>query len=254
MNSSAATYATWSQQIYPAFDVLVFVLLIAFPFAVLFGLFENRKNENYFFRTKRFLAVIVCLTVLSFVAGIVIDLGIANLMTGASKVAETADLSNRAYAEFRIRNEAAMFPEVLTDQALSCYRTAFSNYVEDQWNERVHNESCNGKEQVCASNETAYYDELLKTYPRQNLANDLSAIGTVLGSIWLTAADTYKLIRRFQHRPDKEGHIPDPPDEQMLANYQHYLNDCSSLKPLPWVMPGQELLMVRPHLCFGSCQ
>ena len=254
MNGSAATYATWSQQIYPAFDILVFALLLAFPFAALFGLFENRKNENYSFRTKRFLAVIVCLTILSFAAGIVIDLGIANLMAGGTKVAEPAVLSNRAYAEFRMRNAAAMFPEVLTDQALSCYRAAFSNYVEDQWNERVHNESCNGKEHVCVSNETAYYNELLKTYPRQDLENDLSAIGTVFGSIWLTASEMYKLVRRFQHRPDKEGHIPDPPDAQILANYQHYLNDCSSLKPLPWAMPRQELLMICPHLCFGSCQ
>jgi hypothetical protein len=238
-----------------AIPVIVSLILThAFPFFVLFGFFESRKDGIYYFRTKRFLITIVGLIVLSLSAALSKDYGLGDYWRGASNVAERAVLSNRMSADYALHNQAMMFPDVLNEKRLSCYRSAASNFTEDQWNKYFYEESCKAKLNRCAANETAHYNALLNAAgDTQNLAVDLGAIGITLDTIWPTVRHMFDLLRGLWHEPDSKGHIPDLSDDKLPENYRHYFDDCASLKPLPWAIPGEQLLAIRPHLCLGKC-
>jgi len=233
----------------------IYGLCILFPFLVFFGFFENRKDEVYRFRAKRFLIVMVSLVILNLAVSLLLDYAEAGLIIGATKFRESNTLAHRTIAEYQIRNDIMMFPNTLDDTKMSCLRAASSHYVEDQWSKYFRDESCKGERHICADNETTYYDALIGAYDKQlpYIDYDLHATGLVLQSVWPTYSDLSALLRRIYHDPDDKGHIPDPPDERMIANYRHYLDTCASLKPLPWVIPGEQLLITRPHLCWGKC-
>lgn len=237
-----------------AFTGLFLVLNASVPILTVFGFFEDRTNGFYRFRTSRFLAAALGVFILNICFYVPLYSCVANLIEGAEPVAEQGVLGSRATAEYTMNNLNVMFPGIMDDRSQKCYRAALSNYVEDQWDKYLHDESCNGQFHVCATTESDYYEALLnKALPTQNLTVDMSAMNVVLGSVWLTASNMYKLAHRMLHIPDKEGHFPDPPDVQMIAEQQKYLTNCSTLKPLSWVNRDDELMVERPHLCIGKC-
>jgi hypothetical protein len=251
-----------NQTVAYVFASFPFVLCGGLLVSILCGVSEDRTQENYRFRSKRFLAAIAIIFLLNICAVLAILPEIKNLVLGASRIAETAVMKNRAISEYTLENLGVMFPEILNDKNKQCYRAALSNYVEDDWNKsfntamwRREEPFCKKNPAICNGKQDDYFEAIRnKVNPLHLLLHDFAVIGYFSGTDWTTAAESYKKIRRFTRQPDGQGNVPPPPDEQMLATYHKYLMNCSTLEPLPWATTNGQLLKSEAIFCIGRCR
>jgi hypothetical protein len=250
-----------SQTIAIFFASLPFVLCGGFLISILCGFFEDRTLGSYHFRLKRFLAVFAIIFALNASSLLAIIPKVKNRVLDASHIAKTAVLKNRALSEYTLENLSVIFPEILNDKNKKCYRTALSNYVEDDWNKSFNTAMWQREESFCKKNPSAcngkeddYFEAIRnKVNPFHLLLRDFGVIGYFLGTDWTTAAESYKKVRQFARLPDGKGIVPPPPDEQMLTNYHNYFGNCSSLDPMPWASTKDQLLKSEAVFCIGRC-
>lgn len=242
--------------LFPILDCCLVALNGTLPLLVLFGFFEARKNNTYRFRTRRFFITIFSLIILNALAVFpTVSILRKNLVEG-SQNSEKCALANRATHEFIMSNLGLMFPEVVNASTTQCWRSALSNYAEDQWNGSFR-ENVVAKELSESANkidrQEDYYEVVRsQTNPLHLLAKDYTVMEMVLNSIWKTAAGVYKAERELFHEPDKTGWTP-PVNEKIVKNYRQYLANCSSLKPLPWAELGENILSSPVQVCIGRC-
>jgi hypothetical protein len=242
-------------------SALHFVLGSGFLILILCGFFEDREQGSYRFRYARFVVSVVLLLIANAGAVFIVIPQIKKMVLDASHVAEASVVKNRLATDYTLRNMSVLFPEILNDQKMQCYRAALSNYVEDDWNKSFTTAMWQREGQFCKTNAMACNGKQEDAAPalRQRinpfhlLFRDFAAIGLFLGTDWTTAAESYKKMRQFMHQPDGKGNILPPPDKEMLVNYQNYWSNCASLKPLPWVTPNEPLLQSPAIFCIGNC-
>lgn len=250
-----------SQTVTIIFVVLLAVLYGAFLLSIFCGVFEERTKEDYRFRSNRFIMAVAVLFAANIFTVLAILPEMKNKMLDGSHAAESAVLRNRAMADYALENLGVFFPEIIKDENKECYRAALSNYVEDDWDESFkvtmwQHEAlfCKQNPSICNGKQDDYLGAIReKVNPFHLLLRDLTAIGYFLGTDWMTGAESYRKVRQFTRQPDSKGNALPPPDELRLANYKKYWANCSSLKPLPWVLPSEPLLRSEATFCVGIC-
>lgn len=227
--------------------ICIGILCIIFPVLAFFGFFENRKTDKYNFRYFRFILMVASLVCLDLAGSYKTNGGAAKLVFKGTDAALKAVLIERTNIEYTMQNLIVMFPTVLNDNNMSCFRSAFSNYVDDQWSKAVREESCETPWHGCADDEVNYYNVFLNSHYR-NIYSSFAAMNLALGSIWVTASNMYKLTRSIQQTPDSQGHIPAPSDSKTLEDYNRYIDSCAKIRSKSWAVHGANVLTDRPKL------
>lgn len=233
------------------------VVAIFFPFSALFGFYDDREDGAYRFRTGRFFSIIGALSIIPVIGIIILMLAVGNLVTGATKVAETAVAKNRAMSLHIQDDISTVFPDILNAQTAPCYTAAVSSYVQEEWAKSYRDETCKMDKGLCADNEQIFFEAARqKRNPYLFPLLDLDPIGLMLETVWTTAKDMYETIRSFQGilDPSKVGQPRIGTDTQNYEAFRQYFVSCATLKPAPWIVPGAPLITSPAGICLGGCQ
>jgi len=227
-----------------------------FPFAALFGFYDNRKEATYRFRTGRFFTLSIILAVFPICVTFALMGAIGNLVSGSAKNAEIAANHNRFLTLYIQSSLSVALPDIFDQRTEACYTAAISNFVEDRWRTAYRTASCKVDTAFCSDEEETFFNTVRhQRNPYHFPFLDFDAMGLMLHTVWSTAKDTYDTARSFYgiQDPTSIGKPNIGTDAANYATFHHYFDTCTVLQPIMWITPDAPLVTSPAGLCLGSC-